>query len=876
MFRRIKLLLPWRRRAAERDMREELASLLEIADRDCAGPGHLGNLTIAAENAREAWSWAWLEHLTQDLRYAARSLKASPSFTVAAALTLALAMGAGTAVFTAANAAFFRKLPVAHADELWRLSWTSRQRSFGGKFLLQPMWDANLLNQGGSMGRFSYGAYRNIRDHNRSFSDVACSRDSGPGTLVSGNYFRTLGVGASLGRVLQPADDQPGAPAIAVISYGYWRDWFGASPDIVGKVLTQDRNGRALAVPFTIVGVLAQEFSGIDPAYSGSPVYAAMQPALRNTPAQLTDNRNWNACDVVIGRLKPGASAEQARQESEALTAQTILADPPRDAYELPHLRLASFSRGLDTLRTAVTRPLLILGVAVGAFLLIACANIAGLLTARGSSRRKEVATRLALGAPRRRIIRQLLTESLVLALLGALPGFAIAILVSPQLPRLMTRRYTLPKNGATMQPDLTVALFALALTFAVALAFGLAPALNASRLDLLSMIKPPVGTQDRVRMRSGQIMLTIQVALCTALLMGAGLLLRTLFNLRAVPMGYQPKNLLFFQADLPPGRPQLVDETLERVRAVPGAVSATASMWPLFTSAPDTYVQVCGAASGTASFEDRFADSDVVLPRFFETWGVPLLRGRDFILAEAPHSIIVNQAFVARYLTGDAIGQTVRMGPDCVAETIIGVVGNSTDRARVTPRPFAYRRWTQPPPSITFAVRTAGSVTAAEPALRGILKSLNGIVREDVTTGEQYRSDTVSQERVWAVLLSGFGGVAVFVACLGIYGMLAYLVTRRTAEIGVRMALGARRPDVVRLVVRESLLPAAAGIALGLAAAYPLTKVIASMLFGVSRADPWTAAGASAALLLTAAGAALLPALRASRIDPMRALRYE
>lgn len=869
-WRKLNFLQGSRRHADEQETQEELASLKELAE-----PGELGNLTLAAENARAEWGWTWLERLVQDLRCAARSLKSTLGFTLVAVLTLALAIGANTTIFTAVNAAYLTKLPVRNPDELWKLSWTSRQRAFGGRFLLQPVWDANVLNQGGTMSWFSYAAYKNIRDRNTSFTDVTCSRGGGPGRLVSGNFFRTFGVSAMLGRTIEPEDDRPDSPPVTVISYGYWRSEFGGDPAALGKTVTRDQTGRPLPIDFTIVGVLPKEFFGIDPAYAGSRLIVAMQPALRDNPAALSDDHDWNACEAVIGRLRPGVSPEQARAESEALTAQTILANPPAEAYELPHLKLTPFNRGQDTLRVAVYRPALILGLAVAALLLIACANIAGLLLARGSARRKEIATRLALGAGRPRIIRQLLTESLLLSVLGALPGIAIAAVVSPQLPRLLTRRYTLPDYGIKIEPDLTVALFSAGLAMLAALLFGLAPALNATRLDLLTMMKSSLAPKTRVRFAAGRAMLAVQVGLSIVLLMGGGLFVHTLFNLRAVPMGYDPRNLLFFQVDLRTMTAEMVNGTIGRLRGIPGASSVTASMWPLFTSAPDTYMQVCVPGDRPKDFDDRFADSDVVLPEFFRTWGVPLLRGRDFTLADGPERVVVNQAFVKRYLTGDPVGQAVHLGPDCVKGTIIGVVGNSTDRPRITPRPFVYRRWSQPPPTVTFAVRTPVAAAVA-PAMRAIMKGLNAFVVEDVTTGEQYRNDTMSQERLYASLLSGFGAVALFIACLGIYGALAYLVARRTSEIGIRMALGARQSEVMKLVVREFLIPVALGLATGLAAAYPLTRIIASMLFGISRSDPWTIAAAAFAMFLAAAAAAFFPARRASRIDPMRTLRYE
>jgi len=868
IWSRFRFLLPRRRRADERETQEELASLKELAE-----PGELGNLTLAAENARAEWGWTWLERLVQDLRYAARSLKGTPAFTLVAVLTLALGIGANASAFTAVEIFFLKKAPVNHPEELWQLSWSSRKRSFGGKSLMQPMYDAYFLNQGKTIDQFSYPAYQSIRDKNASFSEVSCTRNELGATLASGNYFQMLGVPALLGRTFTPDDDRIGGPPVAVLSYGFWQSRFGGNPDVLGQLITKPANGPNFATPFTVIGVMPESFYGIDPGTGG--IIAAMQPALR-TAGSLTDDRNWNTCNTVIARLRPGITMERARAESEALVSQSIQANPPPEPYEPPRITLTNLARGMDTLRTGAQRPLLILSVAVGAILLIACANIAGLLLARSSARRKEIATRLALGASRGRIIRQLLTESLLLSLLGAALGLAIAFAVSPQIPRLFTRTYNLPKFPFNVEPDLTVAGFSVSLAALTAMLFGLAPALNSTRIDLIGMMKNSIGAQGRTRFASGRAMLAIQVGLSTVLLMGAGLFLHTLLNLEAVSLGYIPRGLIYVTVQLPPGHPETVNATMDQLASVPGISSVTASVWPLFTSAPDTYLEVCVPGETPRDFDDRFADSDSILPRFFETWGVPLLRGRDFTMADGPGSVIINQAFVTRYLKGDPVGQTVHLGPNCAAETVVGVVANSSDRPRVTPRPFVYRRWSQPPPQITYTVRTSGSYAAVLPALRRIVNDLNTRVYDPLTTGEQYRSDTMNQERLWASLLSGFGAVALFIACLGIYGMLAYLVARRTPEIGIRMALGARQREVMKIVLRESLMPVTLGLAAGLAATYPLTRIIANMLFGVTRNDPWTIAAATLALLLAAAAAAFLPARRATRIDPMRALHYE
>ncbi len=879
LWRKLRNLPRSRRRSLEQDMREELDSLAAMAPAK-----ELGNLTLTAEEARATWSWTWLERMQQDLRYAARSLRGSPAFTLVAVLTLALGIGANTTIFTALSAVFLTKLPVRQPSRLRQLSWSSRKRAFGGKSLMQPMYDAYFLNRGKTIVNFSYPVYRNLRDKAASFSDVACASVAGPVTLVSGNFFRTLGVDAMLGRTITPEDDRLGGPPVAVISFGFWQSAFAGDPQVLSRTIARDQNGRTLPAALTIVGVLPQSFFGLDPSYSGPRIYMAMQPAaapptVTSTPNALTDDRNWNACAAVIARLRPRVSDEHARAESETLTAHAILANPPDQPYELPRMTLTNLDRGQDTLRRVASLPLFILTSTTGVILLIACANIAGLLLARGAARRKEIATRLALGAARSRIIRQLLTESLLLSAIGAAVGVAIAYGASPLVLQLFSQlNPRLNDLGVKIRPDPAVASFSAALAVLTGLLFGLAPALHATRLDLLSTMKTAAPARRRFRFASGKTMLTAQVALSMLLLIGAGLFLRTLLNLRSVPMGYQPKGLLYFTIDISGKGAGFVDSVMERLNNVPGVTSVTASMWPLFTGAPDTYLQVCVPGDTPKNFDDRFADSDVVLPRFFETWGVPFLRGRDFESSDGPGQVIVNQAFVKRYLASasDAVEQTVHLGPGCFAETIVGVVADSTDRPRIAPRPFVYRRYAQPPPQLTFTVRTPGSPAAVAPALRRIVSDLDAHIYDQLTTGEQYRNDTMVQERLFAGLLSGFGSLALFIACLGIYGMLAYMATRRTAEIGIRVALGAQRPQVMRMVLRESLAPVGAGLVLGIAAAGALTRLAASLLFGVSRNDPWTIASAGVVFLLTAAIAAALPARRASGIDPMQALRHE
>jgi len=541
---------------------------------------------------------------------------------------------------------------------------------------------------------------------------------------------------------------------------------------------------------------------------------------------------------------------------------------------------LTKLDRGFDTLRKASSQPFQLLMGTAGLILLVACANIGGLLLARGTARGKEVATRLALGASQGRVVRQLLTESLVLSGTGSIAGVAIAYAAFPLLPRLFTQfnYYQFNNIGAQFRPDLRVLGFSAGLALLTGLLFGLAPALRTTRLGLIAMIKISAPLSGRFRFMSGKAMLTVQVALSMILLMGAGLFLRTLWNLRSVPMGYDPGGILYFTVEPSPNRQEFVTRLLQRLDELPGVTSATLSIWPLFTGAPDTYVPVCRSDDAPKNFDDRFADSDLILPRFFETWRVPLLLGRDFQSAEAPGNVIINEAFLTRYLptVGSPLGRTIELGPNCSVATIVGVVANSTDRPRIKPRPFVYRPYAFQPTQLTFTARTANDPAALVPALGRLVAGLGTRVFEPVTTGSEYRDRTMIQERLFTKLLIAFGGLALFIACVGIYGMTIYMVRRRTWEIGIRMSLGAQRLDVIQLVVRETLAPVVAGLAIGIVATFEVTELVASVLFGVSRSDPLVISAAAILLLLTAAVAAGIPAQLASRVDPTRALRYE
>ncbi len=817
----------------------------------------------------------------RDARLAVRGLRRSPGFALTAILMLAVGIGAVTMIFAEVNAVFLKVLPVGEPANLRRFSWTSKARAFAGPQFVR-LGDA-VMARGGTIEGFPYSLYERMKDPPDGFTSVSCTSganlrvvgDAGlvNGLLVTGDYFTTMRATVALGRPILPDDDRPGAEPVAVISYGFWQRAYGGDPNVLGR-LTSLRG-----VKFRIVGVMPAGFTGIDPGVPNEVMLPFAARRLTN-PAPFDPDR-WGSCSL-IARLDPDVPAERARLAAEAVVHQFIQAHPPKESYELPRLWMTDVSRGMDSLRTATSRPLLILFSMVIATLLIACANVAGLIIARGEARRREVATRCAVGASRARIVRQLLTESLILCVIGGALGIALVYGLSPFLPALLREIAEIPSGGAPSRnaalgvetsPDLRVLAFAVATMGLTALAFGLAPALRSARTGLVDAMKPgtPASSVRRTRVPIGTVVVAAQVVLSMLLLVTAGLFTRTVLNLWAVPIGYNPERLLYVTTDEVRTRP-LVDEILRRVQDMPGVTAASVSQWPLFTNAErDTRVCIQGS-------REELVDSDRVTARFFETWGTPFVAGRDFGDGAEP-SVIVNQTFAKRYLPGDPLGQVVGvLGCPGRPMTVVGVVADHTDRPRVDVTPMVYLSYRLVGPTVpmTFTLRMSGDSTAMVAPLRRVMSEFPTAVGGDVTTGIEYRDRTLTQVRALSGLVSFFGFIAVLLSCLGIYGMLTYDVSRRTSEIGVRMALGARPRHVLRMVGAQSMLVVAVGIVVGTAGAAIAARTLSTILFGVSPADPWILASSGSLLLGVAVVAMSRPVTRACRINPLEALREE
>jgi predicted permease len=844
-----------------------------------------GGVAQIAERARDERRSAWIEHLLQDVRYAAWQLRKSPGFSTVVVLSLALGIGANTAIFSALDRVLLRPLPVTKPDELVRFQWMA-----GVKGARPPTTEDDVGRIDPATGRrtgtvFSLATVEAFRAHHPLLKEVfAFTRPPGftiaidgetsnaDGQVVSGNYYRALGVTAWLGRALLPEDDQPAAPAVAVISFGFWQRRFGSDRAVVGKTILVNRS------PVTIVGVMPPDFA--DPiSVFGQPSFTfpfTQLPLLE--PGLATKDKPGYWWIRIMGRLQPGATAAQAAAslqppfEFSAREGLTEKNDPPR-------LLTTPGGHGLIESRWKNANPLLVLTGMAALVLLAACANVANLLLARGVARRRELAVRLALGAGRSRLIRQLLTESALLASLGAALGLLLAAWGGELLPFVGAR------GGDIV--DLRVFGFATAITFLTGLAFALMPAWRATRLDLTAEFQGGTRQLGRGgRTRLSQTLLIVQVALSLMLLVGAGLFFRTLRNLQGIDIGFRRENLLLFSLNGAPagykGAPAagLYRRIAERIEALPGVRALTFSSTPVLGSIAGLHyrLDVIGRAP---TKEGRAARVNQVGANFFETIGIPVVRGRLFDPrdhAAASGVVVVDQTLADQFFPGeDPIGRRIKLNNG--EREIVGVVRDVQQATmRALPVPTAYVPYAPGAPGAAhFAVRTAGDPSAIAPAIRAAVKDMErNLPVANVRTQERQIESMVSQERSFARLTTFFGGLALALVCIGLYGLMSYAVVRRTGEIGLRMALGALPGHVLRMVLRESLALVLLGVALGIGGALAAVRLVANLLYGLSPTDAATYSVVTLLLVGVALAAAFIPARRAAKIDPMVALRTE
>ncbi len=887
--------LLWGKREIEERIAEEVRFHVEMRTRDNVAAGmsadearydaerRFGNRTLVKEEARDMDLLRWLEVLGQDLRYSARMLRKSPGFTTVAVLSLALGIGANTAIFSLIDAVMLKMLPVKNPQQLFALAHAgSKDTQTGG----------------------NYPLYERYRDHNDVFTgftaaipdefkiSTANGVELALGQFATGNYHSLLGVPAILGRTLNHQDDRiRGGHPVAVISEGYWNRRYGRNPGVLGRSITLD------GAPFTIIGVTAGEFYGLQPGLSMDiTIPMAMKPALGDTHF-LGAHDGWTSLEI-IGRLRPGVSEQQAGAAIDVLYQQYM--SESENAWITGQVRqdhwrkavLLPVSNGLAELRKKFSRPLLALMCMVGVVLLIACANVANLLLARATARRREIAVRLAVGAGRWRLIRQLLTESLLLGVLGGALGLLFAFWGSRFLLSFLS-------NGRTplvlsVEPDFRLLLFTASLSVLIAVLFGLAPAVRATRLDLTPALKENSRGKGsgRDRWAAGKLLVVSQIGLSLLLVAGAGLFVRSLQNLKNQDAGFHGKNVLLFTLDtrgaaFPKARLQsFYENLLTRLRTMPGVRSASYSMMsPLGTMAQIRALVVQGFVSRAEG--DQSAWANVISPGYFETLGITLVRGRDIgprDIAGAPKVAVINET-MARHFYGrtDPIGRRLDIGNRAAGAQIeiVGVVRDAkqTNLRLEVPRMIytPYLQSERLPGSLTAEVLTSGDPVALAAAAQAEVRSLSrDVVIDYVRTMSQQVDASLVQERLLAALSSFFGGLALLLACVGLYGTMAYGVARRSHEIGIRMALGAERRGVLWMVLRETLILAVIGVCVGVPAAIGLSRLVASFLFGLTATDPLVLAGSAILLIAIAVLAGYLPARRASRVDPMVALRYE
>jgi predicted permease len=902
LVRVIGVIVPRRLRA---DWRQEWEAELRYREKQLTEWDKLGR------RAKRALLWhslgafmdaLWLQpkrledEMFQDLRFGARMLAKTPGFTLIVALTLALGIGANTAIFSLVDAALFRPLPVVEAPD--QLVVIAR-----GAF---------------AQGALSYPDFKVLRERSEVLSGLAISMvtqisfsngvrsEVALGSLVSANYFDALGIKPVLGRTFLPAEDHtPGAHPVVVLSHGFWRSRFNSDPALVGRTIVLN-NQR-----FTVVGVAPAGFDGETPPMKVNLWVPAMMttammpppPLEQQVPQDLLSDRRYELFNA-IGRLKRGVTLVQAQAALETINRQIELSNPvPPEQRFFPNadraLRLVP-PRGIaiGPIREMSVTASRLLAATVIAVLLIACANVANLLLARATTRRKEVAVRLALGATRWRLIRQLLTESLLLAFIGATVGLLFAYWIKrlllafkPPFPSAFTFTLDLPLDGRVLG-------FTLLLAVATGVIFGLFPALQASRPDVIPALKDESGAEgSRRRLLNLRGALVIaQVALSLAVLISTGLFLRSLSYARQIDLGFKPDNVLEVSFNLAhqgydeaKGR-EFYRQIVERLEGLPGAQSAcVTNMLPLgFMALP---LAVVPEGREIPPNERPFPSSFAVGPRYFETIGTPLIRGRDFTARDTINSTQV--AIVSEKLTrrlwpeikdpGDALGRTLRLGdPNAISCEVIGVamdsknnIFNSIDRE---PEPTIYRPFAQSySAAASVVVRAVGDPSDLIPAVRREVAALDeNLPAQDLQPLTETTGLATWSARTAAAALSFFGLLGLLLAGVGIYGVMSYSVARRTREIGLRMALGAEARDVVKLVVKQGMGLVLIGTVTGLALAVATTRLIASLLYGVTASDPATFAGVAIFLMIVALLACYLPARRATKIDPMAALRSE
>ena len=844
--------------------------------------------------------------MLKDLRHAFRLLLHSKGWTAVVLLSLALGIGANTAIFSAINGLLLTQIPVKDPETLVRLKWSGRNDMVNAS----SDYGFSAVGPDGQNVRstFSFPMYQQFLAASVMSDLFACAPYGRVNVVVdgraeiasafisTGNYYRMLGVAARIGRTIAPEDDRPDAPPVVVISSKYWHTRFTTDPGVVGKTI------RVNNVVLTVIGVLEPDFTGIQQPVAelpdiGLPLSLDSQLNTSTGPPRLSEPTYWWL--QVMGRLKPGATAGQVQGNLEGVFQQT--ARSGMDAYlkslseaergssgnrtrtQVPRLRVDSGSRGIYDVATSEKRAATILSMVVGLVLLIVCANVANLLLSRATARQKELSVRLSLGATRARLIRQLLTESLLLASIGGAFGVLVGYWGKQLLPNPIGRSAFL---------DWRVLAFVLVITAVTGIIFGIAPALRATGGDVNAALKQTTRSVAGSRSVLGKSLLVVQVALSLVLLVGAGLFLRTLQNLRHVDVGFNPHNLMLFR--LQPNLNRYDDkrtlalwrQVLERIAAVPGVRAAALTNPALLSGSVNStsiYVRGRTYAGDPREFQNSI-NRLIISPNFFEVMEIPILTGRGFTPRDdesAPKVAVINEAAAKKYFPNEnPIGQ--RFGSSIENSGQIEIVGLLRDAKYNSLRdpapPTMYVPYLQARPGgSVIAVRTAAAPATVTGGVREAVRQIDpNLPMMDISTQLEQVERRFAQEKIFAQAYTLFGALALLLAAIGLFGVMSYSVSRRTNEIGIRIALGARGRDVLGLVMRESMILVAVGIVIGVAVALSASRFVATLLFGLAPTDALAIAAATGMMVIVSAVAGFLPARRASRVDPMVALRYD
>lgn len=896
----------------ESDMESELAAHLELLTSDLIRAGHspaeaqrrariaLGPALVHKEGMRASLDLRWFDELRDDLRYGIRILAKSPGFTAIAAASLALAIGANTTIFSIARQLLYQQLAVPHPEQLRTLRWNG-----DGHEAIDGMWgDFDSAPHSGTTGSvFSFAVYQQLRAHNQVLEDLfAFKEDSMNATIhgdaqrlnaamISGNYFAVLEVQPQLGRAIQPGDDAPNSANVALISDAVWLREFGRAPEAIGQIITLNQ------IALTIIGVTPRGFTGAQNVMQSPDVFVpiTLQPIIdpKGKTSLLADSGLWWV--NIMARRKPRIDDRTAETALDVQLQSAVRATTTVEAGDtMPRLALVDGSRGLHSSDGMLKKPLYLLLAITGFVILLACANIANLLLARGAHRQREIGVRLAMGAGRARILRQLLTESVLLAVIGGIFGLTLSYFGRNILPSLLVT--TWERYDTDMHFDWGVFAFAAAVTLITGVLFGLAPALLASQTQLSGTLKDTAQSATRRRKGlTGKSIVAFQIALSTLLVIGAGLFIRTLVALNSVPVGFNPDNLLLFEIAPPDARYSagkdvaLHAQLVQRIAATPGVESVTTATVPYIANArgnTDFLPEGESFEGYRREHMDEVESFNKVGVDFFRTMGIRVIAGRGFNAndtATAPKVAIINQALAQKRFHGlNPIGRlfTASRKPGGEWIRIVGICADTRySTLREEPPAQFFLPYIQEPDAgaMVYELRTTMDPTTIAPSLRRVVQSVDpDLPIIDFRTQREQINATMRIERAFAALTAGFGVLALTLACVGIYGVMAYSVAQRSNEIGIRLALGAQPGQVRSMILRESTWLTALGIVVGVGAALGLTHLVKSMLYGVAPNDPVTLMAGIFLLLAFALAATWIPARRAAAVQPMEALRHE